>query len=451
MTTWETNVTEVVWESQTAPGITWTTVVGGTSSGGGVTVHNDLSGRSAADAHPMSAITDLEPALTDIATAVQAQQGDIGTLQTAVALKQAADADLTAIAALAPSDDALIQRKSGAWTSRTPAQVKADMSIGVGDVSGLDENTRDVIGTALVAGSGVAVTVDDPGNTITIAVSGVVADAINDGTTTVAPSQNAVFDALALTVPTSRTLAGLDLSADRTASTLRTALSLVPGTDVQAYDADLGQIATATFSNDDFVQKKSGSLTNRTIAQVKTDLGIVDTVADGVLSGQLTLPGVYISGAYGAAIAANYVYAHPFVVRTPRTVSGLRIYVGTAASGKFARLGIINVDTGWQSSIAPIVDAGAVTVGSTGEQTATFSTITLQPGRYCTVLVSDGAPLLNFLLGPSFAGIAAVNSYWAVLEFSCAMTYGAFPTPWNISLTANYNVGGGRWAVRLVP
>ena len=28
--TWESPVTEVVWESQTAPGITWTTVVGGT-------------------------------------------------------------------------------------------------------------------------------------------------------------------------------------------------------------------------------------------------------------------------------------------------------------------------------------------------------------------------------------------------------------------------------------
>ena len=180
-----------------------------------------------------------------------------------------------------------------------------------------------------------------------------VADAINDGTTTVAPSQNAVFDALALTVPTSRTLAGLDLSADRTAAGLRTALSLVPGTDVQAYDADLGQIAAATFANDDFVQKKSGSLTNRTIAQVKTDLGIVDTVADGVLSGQLVLPGVYISGQVNAAIFANFVYAHPFVVRSPRTVSGLRIYVQAAASGKFARLGIINVDTGWQSSIAP--------------------------------------------------------------------------------------------------
>ncbi len=176
-----------------------------------------------------------------------------------------------------------------------------------------------------------------------------------------------------------------------------------------------------------------------------------DTVADGVLSGQLTLPGVYISGQANAAIAATFVYAHTFVVCTPRTVSGLRIYVNIAASGKFARLGIIKVDTGWQSAIAPIVDAGAVTVGSTGEQTATFSTITLQPGRYCTILVSDGAPTLNFLVGPSFAGISASLSYSAVAEFSAAMTYGAFPTPWNLSLTADYFLAGGRWAVRLVP
>ena len=247
---------------------------------------------------------------------------------------------------------------------------------------------------------------------------GLVADAINDGTTTVAPSQNAVFDALAQKQP---------------------------------LDTDLTQIAAATFLNDDFVQKKSGSLTNRTIAQVKTDLGIVDTVADGVPSGQLVLPGVYISGQVNAAIAANYVYAHPFVVRSPLTVSGLRIYVQAAASGKFARLGIINVDTGWQSAIAPIIDAGAVTVGSTGDQTATFSTITLQPGRYCTVLVSDGAPSLNFLLGPSFAGIQSSQSWNAVAGFSAAMTYGAFPTPWNISLAANYGFSGGQWAVRLVP
>lgn len=76
-------------------------------------------------------------------------------------------------------------------------------------------------------------------------------------------------------VQTSRTLAGLDLSSDRSASTLRTALSLVVGTDVQAYAADLAAVAALTPTNDDLLQRKSGAWTNRTPAQVKTDLALV--------------------------------------------------------------------------------------------------------------------------------------------------------------------------------
>ena len=55
---------------------------------------------------------------------------------------------------------------------------------------------------------------------------GLVADAINDGTTTVAPSQNAVFDALALKVPNTLTIAGIDLTDDVTAAELRAALGV---------------------------------------------------------------------------------------------------------------------------------------------------------------------------------------------------------------------------------
>lgn len=167
-------------------------------------------------------------------------------------------------------------------------------------------------------------------------LSGLVADAINDGTTTVAPSQNAVFDALALKVPTSRTLAGLDLSADRTASTLRTALSLVPGTDVQAYDADLGQIAAATFSNDDFVQKKAGSLTNRTIAQVKADLGIGGVATDAIFDAKGDLPvgtgadaaAKLTVGADGSSLtadssaAAGVAWLGAVSIKAPKTADG---------------------------------------------------------------------------------------------------------------------------------
>lgn len=47
-------------------------------------------------------------------------------LQTALDAKQTLDADLTAIAGLSPANDDIIQRKAGAWTNRTMAQLLTD-------------------------------------------------------------------------------------------------------------------------------------------------------------------------------------------------------------------------------------------------------------------------------------------------------------------------------------
>lgn len=65
--------------------------------------------------------------------------------QAALDVKQPLDSDLTDIAGLAPSDNNVLQRKSGAWTHRTPAQLKTDLSLVKGDV-GLSnvDNTSDV-------------------------------------------------------------------------------------------------------------------------------------------------------------------------------------------------------------------------------------------------------------------------------------------------------------------
>lgn len=46
---------------------------------------------------------------------------------------EAHDGDLTAIAGLSPSNDDVIQRKTGAWTNRTPTQLTADLINVVGD------------------------------------------------------------------------------------------------------------------------------------------------------------------------------------------------------------------------------------------------------------------------------------------------------------------------------
>lgn len=85
---------------------------------------------------------------------------------------QPLDSDLTAIAALAPTDDDIIQRKSGAWTNRTMAQLKIDLNL-----SGTNTGDQDLSTYAL-----------------TTYVDGKVIDSIADSDTTHAPSRNAVYD-----------------------------------------------------------------------------------------------------------------------------------------------------------------------------------------------------------------------------------------------------------------
>lgn len=63
------------------------------------------------------------------------------------------------------------------------------------------------------------------------------------------------------------------------AAGLRALAGLVIGTNVQAYDADLAAIAALNPSNDDVLQRKGGAWANRTIAQLKTDLGVDDAAA----------------------------------------------------------------------------------------------------------------------------------------------------------------------------
>ena len=48
---------------------------------------------------------------------------------------QPADSDLTTFAGLTPSNDDVVQRKSGAWTNRTPAQLKTDLAVGAADLT----------------------------------------------------------------------------------------------------------------------------------------------------------------------------------------------------------------------------------------------------------------------------------------------------------------------------
>ena len=115
-------------------------------------------------------ITDDKPS-SGSATGLVADAINDGTTTVAPSQNAVFDALASKITNPGGANDDFLQRKAGAWTSRTPAQVKADMSIGVGDVSGFDEQVRDVVGTALVAGSNVTITVNDGSDTITVAMA----------------------------------------------------------------------------------------------------------------------------------------------------------------------------------------------------------------------------------------------------------------------------------------
>jgi hypothetical protein len=69
---------------------------------------------------------------------------DNAALASALNARQPIDTDLTAIAALTPTNNDFMQYKSGAWANRTPAQAKTDLSLAKGDVGlGNVDNTSD--------------------------------------------------------------------------------------------------------------------------------------------------------------------------------------------------------------------------------------------------------------------------------------------------------------------
>ncbi len=116
--TWETSITTETWESNDTPGVVWTTVVSdGSGGGGGVTVHNLLTGRDATDSHPMGAITGLTAALAakaDTASlAAVATSGDYSDLSGTPSLGSAAAANTTDFAAAVHSHDITSLTTSG--------------------------------------------------------------------------------------------------------------------------------------------------------------------------------------------------------------------------------------------------------------------------------------------------------------------------------------------------
>jgi hypothetical protein len=261
------------------------------------------------DLSPYALNSALASEITDRTSADNTLQSAITAEATARANADATlqplDSDLTAIASLTPSNDDTLQRKGGAWVNRTVAQFKSDLALIKSDVSlGNVDNTSDAnkpvsiaqqtaldlkanIASPAFTGNPTAPTQSTADVSTRLATTAFV-DARITSLINLAPSaldtlgeiaaqlanDESAVSALTTTVAGKLAIAN-NLSDLNNAVTARSNLGLIIGTNVQAYNSNLSTIAALAPANDDILQLKAGAWTNRTPAQLKTDLALV--------------------------------------------------------------------------------------------------------------------------------------------------------------------------------
>jgi hypothetical protein len=220
--------------------------------------------------------------LLGLGTAATHAHGDYdlaGAAAAAQAASQPLDADLTTIAGLTATTDRIIQSKSSAWTTRTPAQFKTDLAltssdVGLGSVTNADHAAALAahLADTVDAHDASAISFSPTGSISSTDVQAAIAEVASEAAG--APAASAVTYAGSTNLSAANVEAALDeLDAEK-----------------QPLDADLTTIAGLTATTDSFMQAKSSAWASRTIAQVKTDLGIsnVDNLQQQPIDSDLT-------------------------------------------------------------------------------------------------------------------------------------------------------------------
>lgn len=221
----------------------------------------------------------------------------------------------------------------------------------------------------------------------------------------------------------------------------------------QPLDSDLTAIAALTPANDDFIQRKAGAWTHRTVAQVKADLGVGGPAGfyeDNVYHGLLGhIHGQFSGGGTGLVVGANLLVLWRIMPIETVDVDGFTLMVQVdGGSGGLARVGIFPASTSTtEPTGTPVVESGNLNVnvgaGTTLTDTFTSGRLTAYTPYWGAFVTNSASLSVRYLAGAQNTQSAAMES-GAVSSADhrgrrVAHTFGALPpspaAPFNNNVT----------------
>ena len=258
---------------------------------------------------------------------------------------------------------------------------------------------------------------------LTTAVDAKVADAINDGTTTVAPSQNAVYDALA----TKADLASPALTGDPTAPTQAPGNNSTRLATTAYVQAEAVPKSTVTTKGDLIVGTGAGTVTRRAAGANGTMMVPDSTQTDGFKSTPIGvhntpaasyyLPeGALIDTWYGvgalssnAANSSQVILEQIYDVGAPGfACSSITVWCHAENAGAGAAMVMALYEITGPLTRSLISSAGSVSITSTGSKTSTFTAVAV-PRKFAVqfALINIDTAGAN----PTFGLVAASPSF----------------------------------------